>query len=104
MGQLKSKQPTPAAPPKPASVPAKSDTIAAVGSPIRPDAGPSDSFSSRKSSATRGVEPTGQLGKTVFRLYNHKVDMHICSFLRSCHDTLCANQQTSYLVDLILLG
>ena len=51
MGQLKNK--SPAVPPKPVTPAPRSDTIAAVGSPVRTDAGPSDSFTSQRSNATR---------------------------------------------------
>ena len=52
MGQLKNKQQSPAVPLKSAAAAPRSDTIAAVGSPGRPDAA-SDSFSSQKSTHTR---------------------------------------------------
>ncbi|KAL0025471.1 hypothetical protein WJX77_003681 [Trebouxia sp. C0004] len=53
MGQLRNKQQSPAVPPKPVSQPPRPDTIAAVGSPVRSEAGPSDSFSSQRSPATK---------------------------------------------------
>lgn len=59
MGQLKSKQQPVAAQPKTTIPTSKADTIAAVGSPIRPDASASDSFSSRKSATTRAPEQAG---------------------------------------------
>lgn len=52
MGQLKNKQQSPAVPAKPASPAPRSDTIAAVGSPSRPNAA-TDSFSSQKSTNAR---------------------------------------------------
>ena len=59
MGQLKSKQQSPAAPAKPVSSAPRFDTIAAVGSPSRPDAA-TDSFSSQQSTNTRAnPEPSG---------------------------------------------
>ncbi|KAL0050820.1 hypothetical protein WJX82_007764 [Trebouxia sp. C0006] len=60
MGQLKNKQQSPAVPPKPVLQAPRPDTIAAVGSPVRSEAGPSDSFSSQRSPATRtNPEPSG---------------------------------------------
>ncbi|KAL0035655.1 hypothetical protein WJX79_006114 [Trebouxia sp. C0005] len=53
MGQLKNKQQSPAVPPKPVIHSSRPDTIAAVGSPVRSEAGPSDSFSSQRSPATK---------------------------------------------------
>ncbi len=53
MGQLRNKQQSPAVPPKPVSQPSRPDTIAAVGSPVRSEAGPSDSFSSQRSPTTK---------------------------------------------------
>lgn len=52
MGQLKNKQQPAVLPPKPASSATKGDTIAAVGSPGRPDTS-TDSFSSQKATNTR---------------------------------------------------
>ncbi len=61
MGQLKNKQQSPAVPPKPVIQAPIPDTIAAVGSPVRSEAGPSDSFSSQRSPATRtNPEPSGE--------------------------------------------
>lgn len=53
MGQLRNKQQSPAVAPKPVSQPSRPDTIAAVGSPVRSEAGPSDSFSSQRSLVTK---------------------------------------------------
>lgn len=53
MGQLKNKQQSPAVPPKPVVQSSRPDTIAAVGSPVRSEAGPTDSFSSQRSPATK---------------------------------------------------
>ena len=53
MGQLKNKQQSPAVPPKPVIQAPRPDTIAAVGSPVRSEAGPSDSFSSQRSPAAK---------------------------------------------------
>lgn len=52
MGQLKNKQQPAVLPPKPAPSALKADTIAAVGSPGRPDTS-NDSFSSQKTTNTR---------------------------------------------------
>ena len=52
MGQLKNKQQPSPVPPKPAVPAPRSDTIAAVGSPSRPDAA-TDSFSSQNSTNTK---------------------------------------------------
>lgn len=67
MGQLKNKQQPAAVPPKTTAPAVQTDTIAAVGSPIRPEADASDSFSSRQSKATGAPE---QAGHTPMPSYN----------------------------------
>ena len=60
MGQLKNKQQSPTVSSKPVTPAPKSDTIAAVGSPSRPDA-VNDSFSSQSSTNNRvNPEPSGR--------------------------------------------
>ena len=79
MGQLKSKQPPPAVP-KTATPAVKSDTIAAVGSPVRPDASASESFSSRKPAAARA--PEHQAG--------HCPNLSLrCMCVQYCHVHVC---------------
>ena len=70
MGQLKNKQQAPAVPPKPVAAVPKSDTIAAVGSPGRPDAA-TDSFSSQRSNITRAnPERSGEQISSSLHVYH----------------------------------
>lgn len=81
MGQLKNKQQSPAVPPKPVTQ-VKPDTIAAVGSPVRSEAGPSDSFSSQRSNATRtnpgrSGECVGATGCLISLHQDSAADFHV---------------------------
>ena len=98
MGQLKNKQQSPAVPAKSASSAPRSDTIAAVGSPSRPDAAP-DSFSSQKSTNTRAnPERSGRQ----HRLSTQTADVRLHpSMAHHCHEhdfprAVCNSEQDEH--------